>query len=301
MVGHHAGDLPRMHTPGATCEHLPFPAPQPTDRHLALDQLHGQPGGERGAAACTHAKQRQVWRRPSCEPRTANVRPSLARQARFGRRRPSRSPTTATRRTRCSNRGRSRRTDVFRIQRGCSGRGHRTGVRTDTRITGRADTGRPGQRTSTRPVGRTSVRTADSGRGQGDERRGRRPNVLDGHDDGDRLLGGPKLARVAASAALATHDGSAVTTPAAAVTGQLRSTARHEAAPRRAAVLRRLRVESRAERWRSSVMAATIWGAGVAMSDVALYAAGGRPWTAGSECKVACCHGCADAPEAASR
>jgi hypothetical protein len=35
----------------------------------------------------------------------------------------------------------------------------------------------------------------------------------------------------------ATDDGSAVTTPAAAVTGRLRSTARHEAAPRRTAVV----------------------------------------------------------------
>jgi hypothetical protein len=35
----------------------------------------------------------------------------------------------------------------------------------------------------------------------------------------------------------ATHDGSVVTTPAAAVAGQLRSTARHEAAPRRTALV----------------------------------------------------------------
>jgi hypothetical protein len=43
---------------------------------------------------------------------------------------------------------------------------------------------------------------ADSGRGPSDDRRGRRPDILDGHDDGDRRLGGPNLARVAASAAL---------------------------------------------------------------------------------------------------
>jgi hypothetical protein len=43
---------------------------------------------------------------------------------------------------------------------------------------------------------------ADSGRGQSDERRGRRPDILDGHDDGDRWLGGTNLARVAASATL---------------------------------------------------------------------------------------------------
>jgi hypothetical protein len=59
---------------------------------------------------------------------------------------------------------------------------------------------------------------ADSGRGQRDERRGRRPDILDSHDDGDAgwatqtSLGLQRLRRSA------TDDGSAVTTPAA-VTG----------------------------------------------------------------------------------
>jgi hypothetical protein len=126
---------------------------------------------------------------------------SLPRQARFGRRRASRSPTTAIRRTWCARRGLPRRTDVFRIQRSA-----------DSLDAEAADTGRlsvrtpgshrsrghrsPGHRTSARPVGWTDVRTADSGRGQSDERRGRRPDTLDGHDDGDRRPDGATLARV---------------------------------------------------------------------------------------------------------
>jgi hypothetical protein len=46
---------------------------------------------------------------------------------------------------------------------------------------------------------RTDVRTADRGRGQGDDRRGRRPDIL---AIGDHPLGRPDLARVAASGAL---------------------------------------------------------------------------------------------------
>jgi hypothetical protein len=43
----------------------------------------------------------------------------------------------------------------------------------------------------------------DSGRGHSDQRRGRRPNILDGHHDGgDRRLDGATLAWVAAAAAL---------------------------------------------------------------------------------------------------
>jgi len=57
---------------------------------------------------------------------------------------------------------------------------------------GGVDTGRPGHRTSARPVGRTSVRTADSGHGHSNERHGRRPDILDGHDDGDRQLSGAR-------------------------------------------------------------------------------------------------------------
>jgi hypothetical protein len=182
----------------------------------------------RSLYACLAAD--QVCCRPSCQPRTANVRPSRPRQARFQQRRSSRSPTTAIRPTRYAKRGRSRAPTPSRIQRGA-----------DSAAAVAADTGRlsvrtprshrspghrsPGHRTSARPVGRTLVRMADSGRGQSDERRGRRPDILDGHDDGDRRRGGPTWLGLQRLRRSATYDGSGVTTPAAAVTRQLRSTA----------------------------------------------------------------------------
>ena len=202
MVGQHAGNPPSTHLPG-TWEHLllpcsatnrPAPGPGPAPLVGQAASAAPQPGRLRSSA------------KSGVDPRASHARPPfdhLARQARFGQRRPSRSPTTATRRTRCANRGRSRRTDVFRIQRGCSGRGHRTRVRPDTRSCGHQAHGHRthghrtrGHRTSTRPVGRTSVRTADSGRGHSDERRGRPPDILDGHHDGDRRPDGATLARV---------------------------------------------------------------------------------------------------------
>jgi hypothetical protein len=81
----------------------------------------------------------QLCPRHSCERRTANVGPSLPRQARFGQRRASRSPTTATRRTWCARRGLPRPhrciPDPAQCgQHGCRGRGHRTPVCPDTRI-----------------------------------------------------------------------------------------------------------------------------------------------------------------------
>jgi hypothetical protein len=60
---------------------------------------------------------------------------------------------------------------------------------------------------------------ADSGRGHSDDRRGKRPDILDGHDDGNRRLGGPSSLGLPRLRRSATHDGSAVTTPAAVVTG----------------------------------------------------------------------------------
>jgi hypothetical protein len=78
----------------------------------------------------------QVWRRSSCEPRAADVRPSLPARPDSG------SDDQAAHHH--SDRfnpvrqcGRSRRTDGFRDpgrsgQRGCSGCGHRTRVRPDT-------------------------------------------------------------------------------------------------------------------------------------------------------------------------
>jgi hypothetical protein len=189
--------------PARTCGDLGAPAPpllphQPTGT-WPWTGSPGRPGGERGAAAWTPAKQRQVWRRPSCEPRTANVRPSFARQARFGQRRPSRSPTTATRRTRCTNRGRSRRTDVFRIQRGCSGRGHRTRVRPDTRITPvvwtpgawTPDAWTPDARTpDVHPTSWTDVRPHGGQRTRTERRTAWQASGHPGrHDDGDHRMG----------------------------------------------------------------------------------------------------------------
>jgi hypothetical protein len=81
---------------------------------------------------------------------------------------------------------------------------------------------------------------ADSGRGQSDERRGRRRDILAGHDDGDRRLDGATSLGLRRLWRSATDDGAAVTKRAAAVTGRLRSTAWHEAAPRRIALLRRM-------------------------------------------------------------
>jgi hypothetical protein len=189
----------------------------------------------------------QLCPRHSCERRTANVGSSLPRQARFGQRRASRSPTTATRRTWCARRGLPRRTDVFRIQRGA-----------DSLDAEAADTGRlsvrtpgshqsrghrtPGHRTSARPVGWTDVRTTDRERGQGDDRHGRRPDTLDGHGDRDHPLGFQISLGLQRLRRSATHGGDTVMTPTsaaliAAPTGQLRNTARHEVAPRRTALL----------------------------------------------------------------
>jgi hypothetical protein len=175
-----------------------------------------------------------------------------SRQARFGQRQPSRSPTTATRRTRCAQRGQSRGTGAFRDparcgQHGCSGRGHRTPVCPDIRITPVAwtldtvDIGRPpdpldGRLSAWRQRMRTERRTAWPVSGHPERPPRRRPPA-----GGATSLGSQRPRHSA------TDDGFAVTTPAAAVTGQLRSTARHEAAPRRTAVLRRsgLSVERR--------------------------------------------------------
>jgi hypothetical protein len=192
---------------GRVCAPASSRAPQPTRRHPGAGPApFGRPGGERGAAVCVHAKRRP---RSAVDTRASHPLPTfdhpLPSQARFGQRRPRRSPTTATRRTRCTKHGRSRGTDVrdpsavrtARTQRprtpdACpSGHPHHT----RPLDTGRLDTGRP-------PDQWTDVRTADRGRGQRDEQRGRRPDVLDGHDGGDRRLGGPNLARVTASAVL---------------------------------------------------------------------------------------------------
>jgi hypothetical protein len=67
--------------------------------------------------------------------------------------------------------------------------------------TGRVDTGRP-------PDYWTDARTADRRRGPGDYRRGRRPDSLDGHGDGDRRLGAQTSLGLPHLRRSATHDGS---------------------------------------------------------------------------------------------
>ena len=165
MVGHHPGNLPRTHLQG-TGEHLGvlMLASQPTGT-LALDQLPGRPDCERGAAACARATRR----------------PGL--------------PSTATRRTRCAKRDLCRRTDALRIQRGADSADAQaadtgTRVRPDTRTA--PDAWTPDAWTPDIHATRwTDIRTADSGGGQSDERRGWRPDILDGHGHGhgDRPLG----------------------------------------------------------------------------------------------------------------
>jgi hypothetical protein len=206
MVGQYAGNLRRPHLRG-TWNTRSFPYSPPTDRHRRWTSSHGR----RAASAAP-----QPVRIPSGSPGLASTlvrathgqRSTIpSRQARFGQRRPSRAPTTATRPTRCANvAGPAAPTDsgsstvrTARLQRLWTPDACPSGHPGSPRSRGHRS---PGHQTSARPVGRTSVRMADSGRGPSDDRRGRRPDILDGHDDGDRRLGGPNLARVAASAAL---------------------------------------------------------------------------------------------------
>jgi hypothetical protein len=207
---------------GETREHLLLLLlPRPTHRHLALDQLPWV--GQRGAAACAPAKRRPGL--PSMlVPATHYQRSTIpSPPGPIWQRRPRRPPAAATCRTRFANRGRSRHTDVrdpaWRGQRGCSGRGHRTPGCPDTWITPvvwtpvarTPDAWTPVARTpDVRPTGwtdvgphggqrtRTARRTAWPASGHPGRPRRRR-----------RRLGDPNLTRVAASAALAAHDGSA--------------------------------------------------------------------------------------------
>jgi hypothetical protein len=144
-------------------------------------------------------------------------------------------------------RGRPRRTDACQDpalcgQRGRRGHGHRRRVRPDTRIAPVAWT--PVAWTpDVRPTHWTDVRPADSGRGQATNGvsgvRTSSTATATGGWAGPTPLGLPRRRRSAI------HDGSAVTTPAAAAVTTAapgsrtapHSTARHEAAPRRIAVV----------------------------------------------------------------
>jgi hypothetical protein len=198
MVGQHAGNPPSTHLRGlgSTCS---SPAPPPTDRHLALDRLPWSArrrARRRSLDACEAAPSLASTLVRATHGQRSTI---FARQARFGQRRPSRSPTTATRRTRCTNRGRSRRTDVFRIQRGCSGRGHRTRVRPDTRITPvvwtpgawTPDAWTPDARTpDVHPTSWTDVRPHGGQRTRTERRTAWQASGHPGrHDDGDHRMG----------------------------------------------------------------------------------------------------------------
>jgi hypothetical protein len=175
---------------------------------LALDgSLVGKAAGRRRSlCACDAAAQ---VRRPSCEPPTANAAPSLPVKPVRGR---ATTPprTTAARRTHCAQRGRPAAPSHSRGQRGADNAaaeprtpearpsGHLDG-------TGRVDTGRPLDRSDGRPHGGQRTRT------------GRRPAwPASGHSSRPattRWAARPRPGR-SVWRRLATHDGSAVTTPA---------------------------------------------------------------------------------------
>jgi hypothetical protein len=167
----------------------------------------GRPGGERGAAAGATAKRRP---RPAVDPRASHALPTHDHL--FPARPHSGSDDQAARRPQrpvepgppnlgcpaAPTSGIQRGADSADAEAADTGRlsVRRLSVRTpgSHRSPGhrtRVDTGRPRDQVDGRPHG-----------GESDERRGRRPDILDGHDGGGRRLGGPNLARVAPSSAL---------------------------------------------------------------------------------------------------
>jgi hypothetical protein len=169
MVGQYAGTLPRPHLRG-TWEHplLPLLPRQPTGTGAGPAPMVAEQRARRRSRYAYQVAV-QVGGRPSCEPRTANVRPSLPARPDSGSddqaaHRPQRHvqpgapmwPVPPHRRI----------PDPARSgQRGCSGCGHRTRVRPDTpdhpgRVdTGRLDIRRPPDQLDGRP---SAWRTADA-------------------------------------------------------------------------------------------------------------------------------------------
>ena len=198
--------------------------------------------GQGGAAAGTPAKRRPWARgRPSCEPATATAAPSLSRQDRCGQ---ATTPPAdhGGMSTRCARPGRPAtpsQSGVQRADRAAAAPRTPERVRPDTRMPRT-----PGHRTrgcwmSARPVGRTSPRRTGRG-GQGNDRPGRRPDILATGDTpwaARPRPGSPRLGALGHPRRLR-GDGTCATALTAA-TGQLPSTARHEAAPRRTALLGR--------------------------------------------------------------
>jgi len=200
MVGHHAGNLPRLHLREGLGKHLLVLVlcSQPTGT-LALDQLPCRPGGEAapqpvrlrwGGPALVSTLARATHGQPQHHLFPSGPMRAVDRAARGLRRHIEPMRPTGT----------ARRTEP-QIQRGADSalqsRGHRRPVRPDTWIapdawdTGRMDTGRPRDRLDGRPHGGQRTRT-------GDDRRGRRPDIL---ATGDHPLGGqtsPGLQRLGA-------------------------------------------------------------------------------------------------------
>jgi hypothetical protein len=182
MVEHHAGNLPGR-TFGGLVSACSCSCSQPTDRHLALDQLPWSARRRARRPAGAPAKRRS---RCAVDPRASRARPTFDHP--FPARPDSGSDDQAARRPQrhvepgppnvaCprhrrpgSSAVRTARTQRPRTPDSClSGHLDHTG-RVDT---GRLDTGRPRDQVDGRPHG-----------GQSDVRRGRRPDILDGHDGG---------------------------------------------------------------------------------------------------------------------
>ena len=219
MAGHHTGDRSRTHLRGDVGAAAPARAPSQPTGILRWTSSHGRPGGERHAVASADPMEGPVWRRPLGEPRTAEPTtipsppgpnsgsddPATRRSQRhLAPRCAQRWAAPPHRRMPGSSAVRTAPTPPRpRSPQAClSGHQDRAG-RVDT---GRVDTGRP-------PDQWTDVRPADSGPGHRDQWRVRRPDILDGHlrlGWAQTPLGLPRLRRSAI------HDGSAVTTPAAA-------------------------------------------------------------------------------------
>jgi hypothetical protein len=195
---------------------------------LAWTSARGRPGGPGGAAAGTPAK-RRPW--APVDPRASQARPRRTIPSRQARCRQATTPPAdhGARRLTAPNRGGpphratpgSSTARTARRQR----RGHRRPVRPDTWM--HRTPGCPGHWTpdawtlDVRSTGWTDIPRRTGRGGQGDDRPGRRPDILATGGHPGRLRG----------------DGTCATALTATAPGQLPSTARHQAAPRRTALL----------------------------------------------------------------
>jgi hypothetical protein len=193
MVGHHAGTC--QDAPGGLVSSWVFSCSQPTDRHPGAGPAPmsaKRPGRRRSLCACDAAA--QVCRRPSCgPPRPTQHHPFPSGPVRAGDH-AARGPRRHVEPIAPSGDGPRHRaipgSSAVRTARRQS-RGHRRPVRPDTWMAPVAwtpDAWTPDAWTpDVRLTDWTDVRTADRGRGQGDDRRSRRPDIL---ATGDHPLGG---------------------------------------------------------------------------------------------------------------